>query len=307
MPTPQITLIANLLDYSGAQIGSTSRPAYLRIQLCGFGQSLPRVSGSGVLGRVWSNPQDIPYTGAQVSVPLFGNDVIIPAGTFYAISVLDSNLNVIQAATYQVTGSGTVDLSSLSPIVYPGQVSQVISATFAAAPSLVQASGTVDGSNKVFAFAAAASPSPLVAVFAGGIFQSAAAGDYTLSYVGSGNWNVTFYTAPTQAPVIVLAFPQTGSGERTITTPSTPVISGLNPDHVLYCNFSAAGTITLPSAVSAGASYELTFIDVSYAAATKNITLSGAINSGSSYVINANGGAVTLRSDGTAWRVKSKF
>lgn len=307
MATPQITLTANLLDYSGVQIGTAARPAYLRVQLCGFGQSLPRVAGTGMLARVASNPQDIPYTGAQISVKLFGNDAITPAGTFYAISVLDSNQNVIQAGPYLLNGSGTFDLSSLPPVLLPGQVSQTISATFAAVPSIAQATGTVDGTNTSFSFSAPSSPSPLISVYAGGVFYSATGGDFTLTYTGSGVWTIAFATAPVNGPVIVVWFSQTGSGERTLTAPAALNVSGLNPDHTVYCNFSLAGAITLPSAATAGAGYELAFIDVSYAAATKNITLSGAVNNGASYVINTNGGAVTLHSDGATWRVRSKF
>ena len=111
-PTPQITLTATLLDYSGNTLGSATAPAWLRIALCGFGQSLPAVPGAGNIAKVtsWAGG-DIPFTGSQISVKLWGNDVISPAGTFYSISVLDTNKNVVQSGVYTFAGTTTVDLS----------------------------------------------------------------------------------------------------------------------------------------------------------------------------------------------------
>lgn len=123
--TPQITLTVNLLDFSGNQLGSIAQPAYLRVQLVNFGNTLPRVSGSGMVAKVVTNPADIPYTGSQISVPLWGNDVITPGPniTYYAISILDANKNVVQAGAYQFTGTGSFDLSAvaqfLPPVIVP--------------------------------------------------------------------------------------------------------------------------------------------------------------------------------------------
>ena len=115
--TPQITLTANLLDYSGNQIGSASAPAWLRIALCGFGQTLPCIPGTGMMAQIASWPKDIPYTGSQITVMLFGNDVILPSGqTYYSISVLDSNRNVIQSGIYQFSGTATIDLSTATQL-----------------------------------------------------------------------------------------------------------------------------------------------------------------------------------------------
>lgn len=306
--TPQITLTANLLDYSGNQIGSIGSPAYLRIALCGFGAVPPSVAATGMLGKIASWPQDLPYTGSLLTVKLFGNDVITPGNTFYSISILDAGRNVIQSAAYQFSGTGTFDLSSLTPMTFPGQTLPVIGALFSTAPTLQKAAGTVDGVNQNFTFSAG-SAAPLIALFAGGIYQSALVGigDYSLTWLGSNTWQITFATAPTSGPIIVMLFQQTGSGSRTITVPTVIFTNGLNPDNTIFCNFFNPGTITLPSAATAGAGYELTFIDVSYNAVANTITLSGGVNNGSSYAISTNGGAVTLRSDGTTWRIKSKF
>lgn len=117
--TPQVTLNISLFDYSGIQIGSTTRPAYVRIMLCGFGGVLPRVAATGMVGQVASWPGDLPYVGVPLAIILWGNDVITPAGTYYAISILDANRNVVQAANYQFTGNTSYDLSSLAPFSPP--------------------------------------------------------------------------------------------------------------------------------------------------------------------------------------------
>lgn len=120
-PTPQITLQINLLDYKGVQLGTATKPAYVRIALCNFGQFLPRVPTSGMMTRISTAPNDIPYIGAQISVALFGNDVILPSNTYYSISLLDDNKNVVQSGAYQFTGTATLDLSTLTPItITPG-------------------------------------------------------------------------------------------------------------------------------------------------------------------------------------------
>lgn len=302
MPGPPITLTATIQDLTGSALGSVANPAKLCIALCGFGAQLPRIVGTSLIGR--PGPIYFETTSGTFSVQLWGNDVITPAGTYYAISLIDANGNVVQSGAYQLTGGGTFDLSSLSPIISASQIAAIPQFIFSSNPAVQQCTGTVNGINTVFAFTAGPT-SPTIAVFAGGVYQTLLAGDFTLGYAGSNVWNITFTTAPANGPIVVMIF--TKVGERTLTAPGTIFVSGATQDQTIYCNFSAPGTFTIPSAATAGAGYELTFIDVSYAAGVNAITLSGSINNGSTYLINSNGGAVTLHSDGTAWRVKSKF
>lgn len=122
--TPQITLTITLDDLSGNAVGSTSNPAYIQIMLCGYGPYLPRVVGTAMLGSV-NTALTIPYQSLPLIIKLWGNDVIIPVGTYYSIAILDSNKNVIQAAAYVFTGSGTFDLSNLSP-TFPSYVPSIM-------------------------------------------------------------------------------------------------------------------------------------------------------------------------------------
>jgi hypothetical protein len=124
LATPNITLTATLLDYSGNELGSATQPAWLRVALCGYGAVLPCVVGTANLGRVSSWFVDIPYFGAPLTggtaVKLWGNDQITPAGTYYAISILDTQKNVVQCGAYRFTGGPlTIDLSSAPQLVPP--------------------------------------------------------------------------------------------------------------------------------------------------------------------------------------------
>lgn len=118
MPTtPQITLTANLQTIAGGGLEG----GYIRVTLCGYGSITPSVPGTGLLADA-GVPQKIgPQTvaGTPLSVNLYGNDVIIPANTFYEVAVLDANENVIQADNYTFTGTGSFDLSTILPIVPP--------------------------------------------------------------------------------------------------------------------------------------------------------------------------------------------
>jgi hypothetical protein len=115
MSVPAITLTATLLDVLGAAAGSVANPAKLRICLCGFGPVLPKIAGTGMLARV--GPLDVFSSGATISTLIFGNDVILPAGTYYSIEILDGSDNVVQCGAYKLTGSGPQTLDGQTQIV----------------------------------------------------------------------------------------------------------------------------------------------------------------------------------------------
>lgn len=121
--TPQITLTAKLQDVTGSSAGSVASPAVLRIALCGFGLTLPCIVGTSNLAQV--GPEDFYDTGTGISTKLWGNDVISPAGTYYAITILDGNGNILQCGMYQFTGDETIDLSSAPQIVAVNTVEYV--------------------------------------------------------------------------------------------------------------------------------------------------------------------------------------
>lgn len=136
--TPQITLTINLDDLQGTAVGSTSIPAYVRIALCNYGPFLPRINGTAMIARV--GPYDIPYTGSPLTVNLWGNDVITPPGTYYAISILDAKHNVLQTAAYVFNGTVNADLSTISP-TFPsapiGNIGFEVQQPFSSTPTFI--------------------------------------------------------------------------------------------------------------------------------------------------------------------------
>jgi hypothetical protein len=194
--TPQITLNASLVDFSGNQIGSSTQPAYLRIALCGYGQSLPRVAGTAMIGQVVSWPANLLYTGAELSVKLWGNDVITPSGTYYTIDVLDVSKNVIQSGAYQFSGSQTIDLSTVMPY-FPTVV--------------VPTTPTVLGGLVIEPYSA--SPQFNCAMVAAGIitFEMTLSGDVTAAAMQN--------VSPGQ--IVVFALIQDGTGGHAFNWPST--------------------------------------------------------------------------------------
>lgn len=115
--TPQITLEATLQDISGNTAGTPANPAKMRIALAGFGLTLPCIVGTSSLVRV--GPKDYLDTGAGATAELWGNDVITPAGTYYAITLLDGDGNILQCGAYRFSGTATIDLSDAEQII-PG-------------------------------------------------------------------------------------------------------------------------------------------------------------------------------------------
>lgn len=140
--TPQITLTATLQDVSGTPAGTTIAPAVLRIALCGFGLTLPCIAGTSNVAQV--GPEDFYDEGDGVSVQLWGNDVIIPLGTYYAITLLDGDGNILQCGAYRFIGSQTIDLSN-APQIYPAPPTSPDGIPVLTNPP-AQALQTIDGS-----------------------------------------------------------------------------------------------------------------------------------------------------------------
>ena len=123
--TPQITLTITLDDLQGNDIGSVANPAFVEIALCGYGAQLPRIVGTSMLAKVGPGSQRIAYEGAPITVKLWGTDVITPAGTYYTITILDDDLNVLQSGAYEFVGSLSGDLSNQAQ-TFPSATSSVM-------------------------------------------------------------------------------------------------------------------------------------------------------------------------------------
>lgn len=266
MGTPQVTLTASLTDITGSEVGSPANPAKVCIALCGYGPQLPRIGGTALIAR--PGPIYIESPDGTFSERLWGNDVITPQGTYYTVAVLDGQGNVVQCAAYQLGGSGTYDLSALTPIAYPGQSQPLI---ISGTPQIQIAAGAIDGVNKVFTFNASAASTPLVNVYVAGDYKTniGLAPDYSLAFVSGTQWQIIFTTAPTAGPVVVQIFSKIGPsmvlqgattwnqnvtvGSTTYTLPSAPspdapfllFRSGilLNPGNPPFGRYTLSGNI----------------------------------------------------------------
>ena len=180
LTTPQITVAGNLQDLFGvAQVGS------LIVQLCGFGSQVPRVSGTAIIAQ--TSPLAIVCTAGAYSFKLWGNDVILPAGSFYTVRVVDANGNTVQINAYLFTGTQTIDLSSATPYnpvpVPPAPVPPL--GFGVCSPAGPQVSGTLY-----------IAPGPVAMVFYGGVAQRPGI-DYTLVTADSFTLNFAILTGET--------------------------------------------------------------------------------------------------------------
>jgi hypothetical protein len=102
------TVTGNVKNVFGANAAVTS----VSFRLCGF-TGVPVVSGTGVV--VDTSPDPASVSSGSFSISLYGNDSISPSNTFYTVQFLDSYGNPLQTASYQFTGTGSVDISTLTP------------------------------------------------------------------------------------------------------------------------------------------------------------------------------------------------
>lgn len=109
MSTPTITVTANLQQVTGA-IDAAS----VTFELVGFGSTCPRVGGTAVI--VQTSTTVTADGSGNISVVLWGNDVITPAGTYYNASFYNEAGGLLVTVAYQFTGSGSFDLSQVVPM-----------------------------------------------------------------------------------------------------------------------------------------------------------------------------------------------
>ena len=181
--TPTVVLTATLQDFTGSLVGSAGNPARLRIALCGYGAAVPRIAGTATICK--PGPMDIVSATGGISIALWGNDVITPSGTYYSITVLDGDENIVQCGMYQFTGTLTIDLSQATPIVQP-PTAQLFSLT------AQSCAGTTPGT--VFTVPTPVYAGQLLGVFYRGLFYNSS--NYTL--VGQ---TLTMNFACTEAPI----------------------------------------------------------------------------------------------------------
>jgi hypothetical protein len=119
---PTITIFGNLEDILG-----DSNEGSLIVTLCGFGPNLPRIYSGPMISAAKVNQAIEVDADGNFSFQIWGNDVILPGPmvTFYQITILDANGNVVQTNAYQFSGTGSYNLSTIQPITPPTYVPNI--------------------------------------------------------------------------------------------------------------------------------------------------------------------------------------
>lgn len=86
----------------------------IEVALCGYGGRVPRHNGIALYGRATSDEIAVDANGT-FSLVLAGNDLIAPDGTYYTITVKDSNGDTVQVNAYRFLGDETYDLNLIDP------------------------------------------------------------------------------------------------------------------------------------------------------------------------------------------------
>ena len=109
-----VTVTGNLNTILGPEaIGGS-----LEVALCGYGSRIPRLNAVALMARVDDGRDGrIPVGAAGLfSFTVAPNDEYAPAGTYYTITVRDTNGDVVQINAYRFTSDqGTWDLNLLDP------------------------------------------------------------------------------------------------------------------------------------------------------------------------------------------------
>jgi hypothetical protein len=95
--------------------GSKSGATQIWANLCGYGSQNPRINGVGVFTGLRTVDLVIdPLTGA-FTVELYGNDLIVPGGTYYVFTFANENGDIIQVNAYRFIDGQTYDLNLIDP------------------------------------------------------------------------------------------------------------------------------------------------------------------------------------------------
>ena len=85
------------------------------VMLCGYGSQVPRVNGFALVGRI-TTEGILAKTDGTFEIQLAGNDQIVPAGTYYTVTIRDENGDIAQVNAYRfLSTTGTYDLNLTDP------------------------------------------------------------------------------------------------------------------------------------------------------------------------------------------------
>lgn len=131
-------LTGKLVNING---DNTAEEGSIVVSLCGYGSQVPIIAGSAIIGRLTTIEIDADANG-EVEAELWGNNLISPAGTYYTVTVKDSNGDIMQVNAYVLTEGQNYDLGSMVPFdpnqpppqLPPAIVNQLLMIVFSQTP-----------------------------------------------------------------------------------------------------------------------------------------------------------------------------
>src|SRR5678816_4473220 len=93
MPTVTGTL-ETILDNEALPLGK------VEVALCGYGSRVPRMNAQALAARITDDDVDVDSSGA-FTFNVIGNDQIVPAGTYYTVTIKDDNGDIVQVNAYR--------------------------------------------------------------------------------------------------------------------------------------------------------------------------------------------------------------
>jgi hypothetical protein len=116
---PNVSLTGTLdyfwTDSSGTPSGDPQ--ASIKFGLHGYGSQIPRVSGQALFqdASIDIKVQPEGDQAGEFELMFYSNDIISPAGTYYTLTTLNGNGDILQINAYRFVGSGQYDASLLEP------------------------------------------------------------------------------------------------------------------------------------------------------------------------------------------------
>lgn len=107
--TAEITgTLVNIIGDDAPELGTVT------FALCGYGPQVPRVEDTALVGRITTLQVQADANG-DFEAELWGNDQIDPPGTYYTVTVMDDNGDIVQVNAYVFLGGQSYDLGTAEP------------------------------------------------------------------------------------------------------------------------------------------------------------------------------------------------
>jgi len=107
-----VTVTGNL----ESSINETKIQGRVEVMLCGYGSRVPRENGVALVARITDDDIAVDPATGHFSFVVPANDSVVPAGTYYTVTIKDDNGDIAQINAYRFTSNvPTWDLNTIDP------------------------------------------------------------------------------------------------------------------------------------------------------------------------------------------------